>query len=85
MNYARKKKVFIENEPEIVFHLAAQPLVRESYKNPVYTYETNVMGTVNLLECVRNCKSVKSVLNITTDKVYIVIKNGIGHIVKLMS
>ena len=69
-NLDELKKVFIENEPEIVFHLAAQPLVRESYKNPVYTYETNVMGTVNLLECVRNCKSVKSVLNITTDKVY---------------
>ena len=69
-NLDELKKVFIENEPEIVSHLAAQPLVRESYKNPVYTYETNVMGTVNLLECVRNCKSVKSVLNITTDKVY---------------
>lgn len=57
-------------QPEIVFHLAAQPIVRDSYKNPVYTYETNVMGTVNLLECVRLNKSVKSVLNVTTDKVY---------------
>lgn len=55
---------------EIVFHLAAQPLVRESYGNPVYTYETNVMGTVNLLECVRKAGTVRSVLNVTTDKVY---------------
>lgn len=57
-------------EPDIVFHLAAQPLVRESYKNPAYTYETNVMGTVNLLESIRNCKSVRSVVIVTTDKVY---------------
>lgn len=56
--------------PEIVIHMAAQPLVRESYKNPVYTYETNVMGTVNILECVRTVSSVKSFLNVTTDKVY---------------
>ncbi len=64
------KKVFIEYQPEIVFHLAAQPIVRESYVNPVYTYETNVIGTVNLLECVRTVSGVKSVLNVTTDKVY---------------
>lgn len=57
-------------QPEIVFHLAAQPIVRESYKHPVMTYETNVMGTVNLLEAVRHCESVKSVINVTTDKVY---------------
>lgn len=57
-------------QPEIVFHLAAQPIVRDSYKKPVYTFETNVMGTVNILECIRNCDSVKSVLNVTTDKVY---------------
>ena len=63
-------KVFNAVQPEIVFHLAAQPIVRDSYKNPVYTYETNVMGTVNLLECVRLNKCVKSVLNVTTDKVY---------------
>ena len=56
--------------PDIVFHLAAQPIVRESYKNPVYTYETNVMGTVNILECVRNSVGTKSFVNITTDKVY---------------
>lgn len=64
------KKVFEEFQPEIVFHLAAQPIVRDSYKDPVYTYETNVMGTVNIMECVRLTPSVKSVLNVTTDKVY---------------
>ena len=64
------KKVFEEFQPEIVFHLAAQPLVRDSYNNPVYTYDTNVMGTVNIMECVRLTPSVKSVLNVTTDKVY---------------
>ena len=64
------KAVFAETEPEIVLHLAAQPIVRESYKSPVYTYETNVMGTVNVLECVRLTDSVKSFLNVTTDKVY---------------
>lgn len=64
------KKVFSETKPEIVFHLAAQPIVRESYLNPVYTYETNVMGTVNVCECVRLTPSVKSFVNVTTDKVY---------------
>lgn len=64
------KKVFEEFQPEIVLHLAAQPIVRDSYKDPVYTYETNVMGTVNIMECVRLNPSVKSVLNVTTDKVY---------------
>ena len=63
-------QVFSEEKPEIVIHLAAQPIVRESYKNPVYTYDVNVMGTVNLLECVRLTDSVKSVVNVTTDKVY---------------
>ena len=62
--------VFDEYQPEIVLHLAAQPIVRDSYKDPVYTYETNVMGTVNICECVRQTKSVKSFLNVTTDKVY---------------
>ena len=57
-------------QPEIVFHLAAQPIVRDSYKDPVYTYSTNVMGTVNICEAVRRTPSVKSFLNVTTDKVY---------------
>ncbi len=56
--------------PDIVFHLAAQPLVRESYKNPLNTYNTNVIGTLNVLEAVRSCPSVKAVVIITTDKVY---------------
>lgn len=64
------KKVFTEVQPEIVIHMAAQPLVRESYKEPVYTYDVNVMGTVNVLECVRLTDSVKSFVNVTTDKVY---------------
>lgn len=64
------KEVFLRVQPEIVFHLAAQPIVRDSYKDPVYTYETNVMGTVHILECVRLTPSVKSFLNVTTDKVY---------------
>lgn len=57
-------------QPEIVIHMAAQPIVRTSYEKPVYTFETNVMGTVNLLEAVRQCPSVRSVVNVTTDKVY---------------
>ena len=63
-------QVFDEVQPEIVIHLAAQPIVRESYKDPVGTYSTNVMGTVNICECVRTHKCVKSFLNVTTDKVY---------------
>jgi len=57
-------------KPEIIIHMAAQPLVRDSYNDPVYTYETNVMGTVNILECIRLNGGVKSFLNVTTDKVY---------------
>ena len=67
---AHMKEVFAETGPEIVLHLAAQPIVRDSYKDPVYTYETNVMGTVNILECVRLFPCVRSFLNVTTDKVY---------------
>lgn len=62
--------VLQQYKPEIVIHMAAQPLVRESYMDPVYTYETNVMGTVNICEAVRHCDSVKSFINVTTDKVY---------------
>lgn len=64
------KKVFRETQPELVIHMAAQPLVRESYINPAYTYEVNVMGTVNVLECIRETSSVRSFINVTTDKVY---------------
>lgn len=63
-------EVFDEYRPEIVIHMAAQPIVRESYANPVYTYETNVMGTVNVMEAVRLHECVRSFVNVTTDKVY---------------
>lgn len=69
-DYEHLSQVFRDVQPEIVIHLAAQPLVRDSYKDPRYTYETNVMGTVNICECVRCSGSVKSFLNVTTDKVY---------------
>ena len=62
--------IFNEEKPEIVFHLAAQPIVIDSYKEPRYTYDVNVMGTVNICECVRRSASVKSFVNVTTDKVY---------------
>lgn len=67
---AHLMEVFDQTQPELVLHLAAQPIVRTSYEQPVYTYETNVMGTVNILECVRTHPCVKSFLNVTTDKVY---------------
>lgn len=69
-NLGQLRQVFEKARPQVVFHLAAQPIVRDSYKEPVYTYETNVMGTVHVLECVRTTDSVKSFLNVTTDKVY---------------
>lgn len=65
------RRVFEDVKPEIVIHMAAQPIVRDSYKDPVYTYETNVMGTVNVLETIREFDSVKSFVNVTTDKVYL--------------
>lgn len=64
------KKSMLEFSPDIVIHMAAQPLVLASYKDPVGTYQTNVIGTVNLFEAVRVCGSVKAVVNITTDKCY---------------
>jgi len=67
---AKLERTFAAASPEIVIHLAAQPLVRESYASPRNTFETNVMGTVNLLECVRRNSCARSVLNVTTDKVY---------------
>ena len=69
-DYEKLQQELANFQPEIVFHLAAQALVRESYQNPLYTYETNVMGTANLLEAVRKTVSVKAVLVITTDKCY---------------
>ncbi len=64
------RQIFSEVQPEVVIHMAAQPIVRDSYQNPVETYEINVLGTVNVLECVRENPCVKSFLNVTTDKVY---------------
>ena len=64
------KEIFIKYQPEIVFHLAAQPLVRLSYEIPVETYETNVMGSINIMEAARNVDSVKVIIMITTDKCY---------------
>lgn len=69
-DFDKLKSSMEEAKPEYVFHLAAQPIVRESYKTPRETFETNVMGTANVLECVRLIPGIKSFLNITTDKVY---------------
>jgi CDP-glucose 4,6-dehydratase len=70
------QSVFSAAQPEMVFHLAAQPLVFDGYNEPRYTYETNVMGTVNLLECIRNANCVRSFVNVTTDKVYLNRESG---------
>lgn len=71
-------KAVKDADPQIVFHLAAQPLVRESYRSPVQTYAVNVLGTVNLLQAVRLTKGVKVVINVTTDKVYANDEKGVG-------
>ncbi len=67
---ARLRSALVAAQPEIVFHLAAQPLVRQSYADPVGTWVTNVMGTINLLEAVRAAPSVKAVIVVTSDKAY---------------
>lgn len=69
-DYSALSSSILEFSPDIVFHMAAQPLVRESYEEPLKTYQTNVLGTANLLEAVRSCPSVRAVVNITTDKCY---------------
>ncbi len=69
-DFQKLHSVFEKQHPEIVFHLAAQPIVLRSYQEPVETYQTNVMGTVNVCECVRLSESVRSFVNVTTDKVY---------------
>ena len=71
------KKNIKKSKPEIIFHLAAQPLVLESYIKPLKTFQTNIMGTLNLLQCIREVKSIKSVVIITTDKVYKINKKDI--------
>jgi CDP-glucose 4,6-dehydratase len=67
---AHLRRTFDRACPQVVFHLAAQPLVRGGYRAPLETFETNVMGTANVMECVRSCPSVSSVVSVTTDKVY---------------
>lgn len=74
------QKTLKRSEPDIIFHLAAQPLVRYSYQNPVETFQTNVMGTVNLLEAARNCPSLKAIVVVTTDKCYENLEQKIGYI-----
>lgn len=69
-DYSKLSDVMGMAKPEIVIHMAAQPLVRESYKNPVETYSINVMGTVNLLEAIRKAQSIRAMVNVTTDKCY---------------
>lgn len=69
-NYRSLKDTFEKYQPEMVFHMAAQPLVRYSYREPVKTYETNIMGTVNMLEACRNTPSVRAIVNVTSDKCY---------------
>lgn len=73
------KNAMLKYKPQIVIHMAAQPIVLEGYKNPAYTYETNVMGTVNVCEAIRFCDSVRSFVNVTTDKVYKNIERQLGY------
>lgn len=79
-NFENVKKELLAFSPEIVIHMAAQPLVRDSYDDPMYTYSTNVMGTLNLLEACRKCASVKVILNVTTDKCYKNVNKAEGYI-----
>jgi len=68
--FSTLRRLISEFRPEIVIHMAAQPLVRYSYQHPVETYATNVMGTVHVLEAARQVKSVRAIVNVTTDKCY---------------
>ena len=71
LNDKLKLKKFIQTtKPQIIFHLAAQPLVKESYENPIYTFETNILGTSYLCAYAKNCQSVKSLIVVTSDKCY---------------
>jgi len=69
-NFKKVNEIILKEKPEIVFHLAAQPLVRDSYDEPLYTFETNVIGTANVLEAIRKTKKVRAAVMVTTDKVY---------------
>ena len=67
-NFSVIQKIIQENQPEIIIHMAAQSLVRESYENPINTFSTNIMGTVNLLESLKESKKTQVVINVTSDK-----------------
>lgn len=69
-NFKKVKEIIFKEKPEIIFHLAAQPLVRDSYDDPLYTFETNIIGTANILESMKEVGGVKSTIIITTDKIY---------------
>lgn len=69
-DFEKTKKIIRDFKPEIIIHMAAQPLVRYSYQNPIETYATNVMGTVHVLEAAKTCETVKAIVNVTTDKCY---------------
>ena len=73
------KKEIIKSKPQIIFHLAAQPLVSQSFRNPLETLNTNIIGTSNILESLKKINSVKSVVIITTDKVYLGKKQKVSH------
>ncbi|MBU0762757.1 MAG: CDP-glucose 4,6-dehydratase [Candidatus Altiarchaeota archaeon] len=78
-DYNSFKKVMDKVRPEIIFHLAAQPLVRKSYDNPLETIQSNVVGTANVLEAIRNTKSVKAAVIVTSDKCYKNLETGKGY------
>ena len=78
-NLSRIKKSMLEFNPDILIHMAAQPLVRYSYRAPIETFEINVLGTINVLEAARSCQNLKSIINITTDKCYENRESDIGY------
>ena len=79
-DYVGLKKSIQDESPDIVFHMAAQALVLDSYKDPIETYETNLMGTVNVLNALRDLPSVKAIINITSDKCYENIEKSLGYV-----
>ncbi len=79
-DFEKLQKAIALSNPDIIFHLAAQPLVRYSYQNPIETFQTNVIGTANVLEAARNCESVKAVVVITTDKCYENLEQNKGYV-----
>ncbi len=78
-NFKDVEEAFKESQPEIIFHLAAQSLVRNSYQHPLKTFDTNVIGTVNIFEAARRCNTVKAIVNITSDKCYENLESDIAY------